>query len=65
MQFHPEVDAELVERWIDEDGGADLARVGLDADDLRAQSAAHLDDAARRLRQLVRGFTGLLEDRGV
>lgn len=65
LQFHPEVDAELVERWIDEDGGADLARVGLDADELRAQSAAHLDDAARRLRLLVRGFTGLLEDRGV
>lgn len=65
LQFHPEVDAALVERWIDEDGGADLARVGLDPDDLRAQTAAHLDDAARRLRLLVSGFAGLLEDRGV
>lgn len=65
LQFHPEVDAALVERWIDEDGGADLARVGLDPDDLRAQTAAHLDDAARRLRLLVGGFAGLLEDRGV
>ncbi|MCB1287585.1 MAG: type 1 glutamine amidotransferase [Mycobacterium sp.] len=65
LQFHPEVDAALVERWIDEDGGADLARVGLDPDDLRAETAAHLDDAARRLRLLVSGFAGLLEDRGV
>jgi GMP synthase-like glutamine amidotransferase len=65
LQFHPEVDAALVERWIDEDAGADLARVGLAPDDLRAQTATHLDDAARRLRLLVCGFAGLLEDRGV
>jgi len=65
LQFHPEVDGALVERWIDEDGDADLARAGLDPDDLRAHTTAHLDDAARRLRLLVRGFVGLLEDRGV
>jgi hypothetical protein len=33
-----------------------LARLGLRADDLRADTTTHVDDAARRLRLLVRGF---------
>lgn len=64
LQFHPEVDADLVERWIAEDTTGDLTGLGLDADDLRARTAAEADDAARRLRLLVRGFVGLLADEG-
>ncbi len=56
LQFHPEVDQALVERWISEDCGDDIGRLGLSADDLRAQTALEVDDALRRLRQLVRGF---------
>ena len=59
LQFHPEVDLALQEQWIAEDHGGDIARLGLQADDVRA--AAVLDDAARRLRLLVGGFLGLLD----
>jgi hypothetical protein len=60
LQFHPELDGELLELWITDDlrGGdnGDLARLGLQHDDLRAHTARHVDDAARRLRKLVQGF---------
>ncbi|WP_179472742.1 type 1 glutamine amidotransferase [Mycolicibacterium vinylchloridicum] len=59
LQFHPELDHKLLELWIDDDrnrGGGDLVKLGLRADDLRADTTTHVDDAARRLRRLVRGF---------
>lgn len=60
LQFHPEVDRALVEEWlVGDDGG--VAELGLDADKIRARSAVELDDAARRLRLLVRGFLSLLD----
>ena len=46
LQFHPEVDADLQERWITEDPDGDIARLGLLPGDVRASSAAELDDAA-------------------
>jgi GMP synthase-like glutamine amidotransferase len=55
LQFHPELDHTLLERWIDDDDG-DLAELGLHPDDLRADTTRHVDDAVRRLRGLVRGF---------
>ena len=64
LQFHPELDETLLERWIAEDyegASGELARLGLDADDLRSRTAGEIDDATRRLRQLVRGFLGILE----
>jgi len=63
VQFHPEVDAALVERWIGEDTGGDIGRLGLSAQALRVRTAAEVDDAARRLRLLVGGFLGLLDER--
>ena len=60
LQFHPELDHKLLELWITDDlrggGDGDLARLGLRHDDLRAHTTRHVDDAARRLRKLVRGF---------
>lgn len=61
LQFHPEVDEHLVARWIAEDHDGDIARLGLDAETLRARTAVEAGDAARRLRVLVRGFLRLLE----
>ena len=62
LQFHPEVDTALVDYWIAEDAGADLARLGLRADDIRSRTVDLADDAARRLRLLVAGFLRLLSD---
>lgn len=61
LQFHPELDHKLLELWIDDDrersdGAGDLSTLGLTADDLRTDTTAYVDDAARRLRLLVRGF---------
>lgn len=65
LQFHPEVDAALVDRWIADDlatpGGGGLAELALAADEVRARTAAESADAARRLRLLVRGFLALLD----
>jgi len=56
LQFHPELDHEVLEMWIADDQDGDAAELGIGYDDLRARTGAELDDAARRLRQLVRGF---------
>ena len=64
LQFHPELDRELLEVWIDGDTDGDIERMGLDADRLRERTAVEVDDAARRLRQLVGGFLGLLGQDG-
>ncbi len=61
LQFHPEVDAALVEQWIAEDTG-DLAALGIDAAVMRARTAAVAADAAARLRLLVAGFLALRPD---
>lgn len=58
VQFHPEVDEALVDQWMAE-GAEDLAALGVDAEDLRARTARLADDAAARLRQLVRGLLAL------
>ena len=63
LQFHPEVDAALVEQWITEDTNDDIGALGLSPGDLRARTATEVDDAVRRLRLLVAGFLGRL-DRG-
>ena len=62
LQFHPEVDSALVQRWIDEDVDDDLGRLGHSAQSLRDRTAVEVDDAARRLRLLVRGFLTLLTE---
>ncbi len=61
LQFHPEVDVALAQRWIDEDTAGDMAGLGIAPDDLLARTAREVDDAARRLRLLVRGFLGTLQ----
>ncbi|CAN5426380.1 type 1 glutamine amidotransferase [soil metagenome] len=55
LQFHPELDEALLQRWIDDDKG-DLERLGFDASELRARTRAEQDGAAGRLRTLVAGF---------
>ena len=65
LQFHPEVDTALVDYWIAEDAGSDLARLSLDAADILHHTVQVADDAARRLRLLVAGFVRLLTDQAL
>lgn len=62
VQFHPELDADLLELWIAEDRDGDMVRLGITAEELRSQTTAIADDAARRLRRLVRGYLALLTE---
>ena len=55
LQFHPELDARLLQMWIDGDTG-DLERLGLTPDVLQARTRIEQDGAALRLRTLVAGF---------
>ena len=60
LQFHPEVDRALVQKWISEDDDDGIAALGLDPDEILLRTDAVIDDAVRRLRLLVEGFLGLL-----
>lgn len=56
LQFHPELDAPLLELWLAEDSDGDAARLGVDIDELRTRTGAEHDAAADRLGTLVTGF---------
>jgi len=55
LQFHPELDGPLLEAWLANDRDEVIA-VGVDPDEMRSETAQLQEDAARRLRALVRGF---------
>ncbi|MGW0162392.1 type 1 glutamine amidotransferase [Mycobacterium sp. NPDC003323] len=57
LQFHPEIDPALLELWLDDDRTAgEAGLVGVHHDDLRSATTQLHDDAAARIRRLVRGF---------
>lgn len=56
LQFHPELDHEVLDMWIADDRDGEAAELGVGHDDLRTRTALESDDSARRLRLLVRGF---------
>ncbi|OBF94853.1 glutamine amidotransferase [Mycobacterium sp. 852002-51152_SCH6134967] len=56
LQFHPEVDLELLDRWLADDDIGEVAALGLTPDELRSQTAAFARDAASQVRRLVHGF---------
>jgi GMP synthase-like glutamine amidotransferase len=57
LQFHPELDNNLLEAWLDVDRqGGEVASVGLTHDDLRWATREFEAEAARRILDLVRGF---------
>ena len=56
LQFHPEVDAELLERWLADDRDGEVVGIGRTHDELRSRTKELADSAASRVRDLVRGF---------
>jgi GMP synthase-like glutamine amidotransferase len=56
LQFHPEVDSELLERWLADDTDGEVASIGRTHDELRSRTKELADDASSRVRALVRGF---------
>jgi GMP synthase-like glutamine amidotransferase len=56
LQFHPEIDPALLELWLAEDRDGEVTGVGLTHDELRSRTTELADSAARRIRDLVRGF---------
>jgi GMP synthase-like glutamine amidotransferase len=63
IQFHPEVDDELLEMWLAGDGADEIARLGRTADQLRAATRDELDDATKRVHALVRAFVDTVAQR--
>ncbi|MEL7156325.1 MAG: gamma-glutamyl-gamma-aminobutyrate hydrolase family protein [Actinomycetota bacterium] len=43
LQFHPEVDPEHLQRWLDHGGDAELAKLGLDAEAIMDDARTHAD----------------------
>jgi GMP synthase-like glutamine amidotransferase len=56
LQFHPEIDRSLLELWLAEDRDGEVVGVGLSHDELRDRTTELAEDAATRIRGLVRGF---------
>jgi GMP synthase-like glutamine amidotransferase len=56
LQFHPELDRALLERWLADDRDGEAAKLGIEADELRTRTAEYQDETARRIRDLVTGF---------
>lgn len=65
IQFHPEVDEELLELWLTGDGAAEIGQVGVSADQLRSATTQELDSATKRVHALVRAFVDTIADRDV
>ena len=63
VQFHPEVTAAHVARWIGMGGDIELARLGIDPDELLAETRAMYDDVRVRTDALVDWFLDSIASR--
>jgi GMP synthase-like glutamine amidotransferase len=58
VQFHPELDSDLLEQWLEHHPTPQLDGAALDTRVLREHTRGAHDGAARKVRQLVAGFLG-------
>jgi GMP synthase-like glutamine amidotransferase len=57
LQFHPEIDSEVLEEWLAMDGGcAEVESEGVDVEELRARTRAEATQAEERANDLVEVF---------
>jgi GMP synthase-like glutamine amidotransferase len=56
LQFHPELDRALLERWIAADRSGEVVSTGTSADELLAATTEMQASTATRIRRLVAGF---------
>lgn len=56
LQFHPEVDADLLKVWLAADRTDDVGNAGLTHDELLTRTTELSDHTASRIRRLVHGF---------
>ncbi|MDV3128165.1 gamma-glutamyl-gamma-aminobutyrate hydrolase family protein [Mycobacterium sp. 21AC1] len=56
LQFHPELDPDLLEAWLADDRDGEVVGTGRTHDELRLRTKELADDAALRVRSLVAGF---------
>ncbi len=56
LQFHPEVDPDLLERWLADDRDEEVISIGRTHDELRSRTTELADSASARVGDLVRGF---------
>ncbi|MFB1297230.1 type 1 glutamine amidotransferase [Mycobacterium sp. pW049] len=56
LQFHPEVDADLLKVWLAADHTGDVAAAGLDHGELLDRTTELAGDTGERIRKLLRGF---------
>jgi GMP synthase-like glutamine amidotransferase len=56
LQFHPEIDTALLDVWLADDRDGEVVGAGLGHDELRKRTTGLAEDAATRIRALVRGF---------
>ena len=58
LQFHPEATETIVRVWMNDEGMAELDKVGLEPDSIAADTRANLAGAERRCDDLVAWFLG-------
>jgi GMP synthase-like glutamine amidotransferase len=56
LQFHPEVDADLLDVWLADDRDGEVTGFGLTHDELRSRTSELAESASSRVRDLVHGF---------
>ncbi len=62
LQFHPELDETVLEDWLADDRDGEAGRVGRTHDELRIETKELSDDAAQRVRALVRSYLSRVVD---
>ena len=56
LQFHPEATESIVRLWANDEGIAELDKVGLDRDQILTETRSHVDEAQKRCADLIDWF---------